>query len=228
MFYSREGVSVDYTVSVVVELDADEPPLRPTRGGAPVVKFTIVKPGGTRVRTSSRVNSKEVGWVSEGSVVCIDQKEWFYKDQPDPDRLHPNSGFWRVHVIDSGKKPPLTGWITGKSNVIDPVQPSPFFAVGVPVLVGASDVRECGMPKGFTQALHGSVSRCDVTKLKIDSYCCLPVGNLGQVKLELKLDRGVLWKMDDGEEGMGEEEMEVMGMREGSRDSMDGADERNR
>ena len=195
-YYGREGASVDYEVQIVVELDKDEPPLRPTRGGAPVVKFAIVKSGGTRVRKSSRTNSKEVGWVAEGSVVCIDQKEWYYNNAPDPERLHPNNGFWRVHIIDSGKKPPLTGWITGKSNVIDPIQPSPFLTVGVPVLVGASDVSTCGLPKGFEGFKFGRFTGKDMTKLKSDS-CCLPVG-MGHVSLELELNRTVLWKQDDG------------------------------
>ena len=57
---------MSYELQVVVQVDKDEPPLRPTRGGAPIVKFIIVKPGGTRVRNSSRLNSKEVGWLKEG------------------------------------------------------------------------------------------------------------------------------------------------------------------
>ncbi|GMI06421.1 hypothetical protein TrRE_jg2336 [Triparma retinervis] len=163
--YAREGASVSYSVHVVAEMSPSSPPLRPTRGGSAVVKFVVVKPGGTRVRGGSGLESREVGRVGEGGVVCVDQKEWFYGDKPDPERRHPNNGFWRVHVVDveggsgggvgsggggvtggiTGRKAPLTGWITGKSSVIDPVQPSPFFEVGVGVVVGATDVWECGI-----------------------------------------------------------------------------------
>ncbi|GMH56441.1 hypothetical protein TrST_g9021 [Triparma strigata] len=223
--YGREGVTVEYEVKVVVEIDKDEPPLRPTRGGAPVVKFNIVKPGGTRLRNSSRLNSKEVGWVPENSIVCIDQKEWYYGNAPDPERKHEKGGFWRVHVVDIGRAGRATGWITGKSNVIDPVQPSPFLTTGVPVLLGAADV-SIPCPAPFSAFSFSAKTEKGTTKLRSTEGCCIPVG-AGHIGLELTLNRTIFWKNDSGtnEGGVGKlkEEGNVNVGRKSSMESFDGS-----
>ena len=205
--YAGSAVSVDYRVSVVAELGDEEGALRPTKGGVPVVKFLIVKRGGVRVRSSSRMNSKEVGWALEGSVVYIDQKEWFYNNSPDPERKHPNSGFWRVHIIDSGGgRYPMSGWITGKSSVIDPIQPSSSLSSSVPVLVGGCSLADDGGPwKGDGYGFDEKSSRAIVKLRRSRGGCCgviCPMGTAaGHVETSLKLKRTIFWK--DGEGGGG-------------------------
>ena len=74
--YTEGRTQVQYHLSA--ECVFDEvlvTPLNPWRNGKNVVKFRIVKSGGVRVRNSSRLNSREIGFLAEGTICCIDQKE---------------------------------------------------------------------------------------------------------------------------------------------------------
>lgn len=193
--YHREGVSINYKLRIIVEIDKDENILRPMLGGINIVKFKIIKKEGTRLRNSSRLNSKEVEWIQENRIVYVDQKEWFYNTSPDPERKHEKGGFWRVHVVgvEGGGG---VGWITGKGNVIEPVQPGLILETGGRVLVAAADVK---IPLETPWQIFGFKPKTEkgMTKLRSTEGCCIPVG-AGYIGLELTLNRTIFWKNDSG------------------------------
>jgi len=188
---------VNYTLSAVVAFDeAHVSALQARRNDNPVVKFLIVKSGGVRVRNSSRLNSGEVGFIAENTVVCIDQKEWFYDKKPDPQRKHSN-GFWRVHVVDCSTEPIIKGWVTGRSNVIDPLPPSTSLKTEVSVVVVSSlsehendsIYKNCTATSTGTIAREGGCGSCG---------CFAKLFGGGGVQLNLRLSRKIYWKGEIG------------------------------
>jgi len=76
--YTASKTYIIYHLSAICVFDEKVvKPLSPRRDGNPVVKFIIVKSGGVRVRNSSRLNSREIGLLAEGTEICVDQKEWY-------------------------------------------------------------------------------------------------------------------------------------------------------
>jgi hypothetical protein len=214
--HARTPPPCRYTLALLLKLAPGSSPLRPLLAGGPVVKFLVIKRGGCRVRASSRRNSKEVGWIGKGAVVYVDKKEWYSEKGPDPLR-ESQAGFWRVHVacVEAAgpEEPPsrgdarqnLRGWISGKSDVIEPVSPStelevkfPLVVTSAPLPVNTLDLSP-GAPQYVAPPGFGLVPKQSKDTSKFRSQdCCFGVSGKGHVKIELGLDRTVFWKKDGG------------------------------
>ena len=100
-----------------------------------------------------------------------------------------------MHIIDCSVEPILSGWITGRSNVIEPIGLSTVLSTGVNAVL----VNETSCNDKLDN--YGSTITSSTGRVAQNDSCgcfggCVGFGSGGSVTLDLKLSKRIYWKGD--------------------------------